>query len=66
MVIGNFYVLGAVPLPPETDAPLSVDPDAVLPLALSLQGFEAITRRDSQVPQRLGGLIISNFRRADS
>lgn len=56
MVVGNLYVVGTVRLPPETDAPLTVDPDAVLPLALSLQGLKAITRWSLQVPQRLGGL----------
>ena len=49
-------IVGTVPLPAETDAPLTVDPDAVLPLALSLQGLKAITRWCSQVPQCLGGL----------
>ena len=56
MVIGNLYVVRAVVLPAEADAPLIVDADAVLALALPFQSFEAITRWGSQVPQRLGSL----------
>jgi hypothetical protein len=38
--------------PLETDAPLIVDSDAVLPRSVSLEGFKAIARRSHQVTKR--------------
>jgi hypothetical protein len=40
--------------PAEADSVLVVDPDAVLPSAVSPEGFEAIARWYSQVVQDLG------------
>lgn len=37
--------------PSETDAPLLVDPNAVLALSITLQGFELVSRRNSQIVQ---------------
>jgi hypothetical protein len=37
--------------PNEADTPLVVDPDAVLPLSVAVQGFQAISRRRYQVSQ---------------
>jgi len=42
--------------PPEDDAPLGIDPDAMEALELSPHGLEAIPRRRSKVPQLPGGV----------
>jgi hypothetical protein len=39
-------------IPNKTDAPLIVDPDRMLPLAIGSQSFEAIARRHAQIGQR--------------
>jgi hypothetical protein len=39
-------------MPSKTDPPLLVDPDAVLPASIALQGFEPIARRHPQIAQR--------------
>lgn len=54
MVIDNFYILGAFGCPHEADAPLVVDADAVLALAVALQGFKPVAGRDTQVVQHMG------------
>lgn len=44
MIISDFYFVG-VPVPPhKADAPLIVDPNAVLPFAISVETFEVIPR----------------------
>jgi len=46
--------MGVTVNPSEADAPLIVDPDAVLAFALTLQGFEPIGRRNAQIIQHGG------------
>jgi hypothetical protein len=55
MIVDNFHMMRAIPLPHETNAPLGVDTDAVLSLAITLQSFQAVARRDFQVIQYRGG-----------
>jgi hypothetical protein len=43
VVINDFNAFRIVPGPEETDAVLVIDPDAVLPLAVSLEGFQVVT-----------------------
>jgi len=47
-VIGDCYLLGVGAGPAEADAPLVVDADGMLALAVPLQGFESIARRHPQ------------------
>lgn len=44
-VIHDFDIEGAAMLKTKTEAPLSVDPNAVLALSIALQGFQSIARR---------------------
>jgi hypothetical protein len=45
MVIHYFYVICILIAPLETNPPLIVDPNAVLPLSVSDEGLEPIARR---------------------
>lgn len=51
VVIDDFHVVGVTVNPSEADAPLIIDPDAVLAFALNLQCFEPIGRRNAQIFQ---------------
>ena len=54
MIVGDFDLVALAIVPHEADAPLVVDPDAVLTRPLPLQGFQAIRRRNAQVVESLG------------
>lgn len=56
MVIHKFNLVGAIFVPFETDPPLPVDSNAVLPVAVSAQGFKSITRQSGQIFET-GGTI---------
>ncbi len=45
----------AVP-PPEADAPLIIDPDAMLASTVALELLQPVAGRHSQILQRLGGI----------
>lgn len=49
MVVHNLDVVGLAVMPPEADAPLVVNPNAVLPDAATLQSFEPVSPDGSQV-----------------
>jgi len=51
MVVCYFHVIGVSVFPVKADSPLTVDPDAVLPPAISLQSLEPVTRWDPEVFQ---------------
>jgi len=46
MIIHDFNELGTAIVPLETDAPLIIDPDAVLTATIALQRFQPIARRN--------------------
>ena len=52
MVVHNFQVLRATDSPSKTQAPLIIDPDAVLAFAVSLQGLQLVLRRYLQICQQ--------------
>lgn len=52
MVIHDLHVIGIAFQPLETNAPLVVDPDAVLPLTISTKPLEMIGGRRSQIINR--------------
>src|SRR6185312_4768911 len=56
MVVNDFNFMGVATLPEEADAPLVVDPDAVLAFAVALQGFQAIGWRNAEVIQGRRGI----------
>lgn len=49
MVIDDLYPGGAVLSPNEAEAPLVVDADTVLALAVALEGFESVGGWNTQV-----------------
>lgn len=51
MVIGDFNCVSVATLPHETDAPLLVNPDAVLPCAVAREFLEMVRRRHTKVVQ---------------
>jgi len=53
-------------MPDETNAPLAVDADAVLPFAVAVQGFEAVAGRRSQVAQHVRGIQLPKLAKRDS
>ena len=55
MVVSDLDVIGISVNEPKADAPLVIDPDAVLTGAISFQRFEPISWRHPEIIQRLGG-----------
>ena len=56
MVVDDFDLVALPFVPDEADAPLVVDPDAVLACALRSQSLQAICRRYAQVVEALGAV----------
>ena len=56
MIVGDFDVQGIAVSPAEADPPLIVDPDAVLTPPIPGQLFKAISGRNSQIGQSIGGV----------
>jgi hypothetical protein len=54
MVVDNLDVFGDALTPDKANAPLVIDPDAVLAVAVTLEGFQSVTRRGTQVSQHFG------------
>ena len=48
VIVGDLDVVGVTVAPDEADPPLIIDPDAVLPTAVSAQRFQTISRRHAQ------------------
>ena len=49
MVVDDLDIVGAVDRPAEADAPLIIDPDAPLPLSVSLEFLQSIAGEPAQV-----------------
>lgn len=56
MVIDDFDIEHIAILESETDSPLIVHADAMLPLAITLQSLQSVARRGAQKIQRDSGL----------
>jgi hypothetical protein len=54
VVVGDFDVVRITPAPSEADAPLVIDPDAVLSLSIASEPLKPVPWGYSQLPQRLG------------
>ena len=61
MVIHDFYVVGIILGPFETNPPLIVDADTVLPCTITLQSFQAIGGWSAQVLQYVGFVQIEQL-----
>jgi len=64
VIVHDLDLMRPILAPDETDAPLVVDADAVLPLAVPFQGFELVPRRNPQVRQFGAAWSCSSLRRA--
>src|SRR5215210_7476010 len=65
MVIHNLDIEAVPPTPFEAEAPLVVDADAVLPLAVSVESFQAVTgdqRKIRQADRRVEGFQLAPSR----
>jgi hypothetical protein len=58
MVINDLHIERVSVLPPEADAPLLIDADTVLSLAIALQRFQLIRRRNYEIAQINGTVQI--------
>jgi hypothetical protein len=56
MVVADLNVVRVAVTPPETDAPLIVDSDAVLPSTVASEPLETVSRWYTKVFQRLRGI----------
>jgi hypothetical protein len=61
VVIDDFHIVGTIVSPHETDPPLIVDTDAVLPRPISSQGFQAIARGNPEILQARRHRQLSEF-----
>ena len=65
MIVNDFNVRRAFHRPNKAYAPLIVDADAVLPFATSLQRFELISRRNTQIFQKRRPVKLLQFAQGD-
>ena len=61
MVVDDFDIKCIGLTPAETDPPLIVDANAVLPLALPFQGLQTVSRRGSEIAQFHGAVQLPQF-----
>jgi hypothetical protein len=61
MVINDLDVFGTCPCPAEADAPLVVDPDAVLALPIAAKHLESVSGRHTQVVEAGGNLELAQL-----
>ena len=65
MVVHDLDVLRFAILPHEADPKLVIDPDAVLPPAITAKGFEVIARKRAQVVESLGCMQLRQLALSD-
>jgi hypothetical protein len=56
VIVHNLDVVRAVLVPFKTHPPLLINPNAVLPLAVPLQGLEPVAGEHLQSPEGVGGI----------
>ena len=66
MIIENFDISSAASLPAETQSPLVVDSNTVLPSAIALQRFELIAWRRLQVAEHASPVQVEQLPPGDS
>ena len=53
MVSGDFYIAGVSLEPTETDTPLVIDSNTVLPRPIAFQLLKSVSRWNAQVPEHV-------------
>jgi hypothetical protein len=69
VIVNNFNVNGIGLRPAETDPPLVIDPNAVLPQPIATQGLETVSGNRTQVGELSGGMNVVQLpfcRRSDT
>lgn len=66
MVVHNFNLVCTICLPDETNAPLVVHANAVLPRSITLQGFKLVAWRNTQTAQFTGRMQLQQFATGDT
>jgi hypothetical protein len=61
MIVHDFYVARLTGIPSETDAPLIVDPDAVLPFSFASQRLQPVAGRIAQIVDGQRGIQQAQF-----
>ena len=61
MVIDDFDIPGILPIPAETNAILVIHANAMLALAVSLEGFQPIAGWDAKFVEGLDGIDLRQF-----
>lgn len=65
MVVDDLHPVGAVLSPDEAEAPLVVDADTVLALAVGAESFESVGGRNTEVVEFKGGVQHAKFSPGD-
>jgi hypothetical protein len=61
VIVNHLDIVGVAVAPGETDAPLVIDADAVLPCPVATQSFQPVARRRPEVIKRCGGVQHEQF-----
>ncbi len=61
MIINNLHVVDVTFYPTETNTPLVVDADAVLPLTIALQRLQVIAWRNPQIVEHSGAMEVEQL-----
>lgn len=56
MIVNDLDVVGVVLSPPETHAPLIVDPNAMPASPIAVQPLQSVAWRDAEIVEALGGV----------
>lgn len=52
MIVNDFDIVGIAFMPTETQPPLIIDPNGVLPFTVALEQFESISGQSTQIIER--------------
>ena len=58
MIVFYFNIISVSNFPAKAEPPLIIDPDTILPLPITPQGFEAVAGRDQEVFQATGPMKV--------
>ena len=61
MIVHDLDIVRDIVLPVETDSPLTIDPNAVLALAISSESLGTISRRNSKIVKRFRCVEVKQF-----
>jgi hypothetical protein len=65
VVVGDLDIVRIAGVPPETDAPLVIDPNAVLARSVAHQLLQPVARRDPEVGEFHGGVQLPQLPQGD-